>query len=505
MLLIDFVIIISMERILINSEIAKGNLMISALKENFLFYFNELNYMENTADAFDKSCDGILNQSGYSYAVIVNKNLNQLYMYSYFFSPAKEEEYTELKKEVNRLISHTVQSGKKNIGYSGTTWGVFWKQERFLILSVPLSDEKKDTTAGIAVALSLENLYDSLKRIQAVLFIYIFINLIILTFIGLNRISKITVRPLHKLLKRAEEYKEEMEIFFPDERGSNEFHQLSKALNRMLSRISDDREKLRQTVSSLEKANTDLKQAQKDIIRAEKLASVGRLAAGIAHEIGNPIAIVIGYLDLLKGKDLTEDEKAEFILRAGNEISRINLIIRQLLDYSRPSDGEIKAVSVHEIIRDIAQVIKFQPIMSDIDINLELSAPDDIAEADPNQLKQVFLNLLINSADAISSSENTSPGRITVETQIISESNDELPDDKPILKIMFGDNGPGIPEENLEYIFDPFYTTKEPGKGTGLGLWVSFMIIETMGGKLKAVSEIGKGTTMIIYLPLLKS
>ncbi len=504
MFLIDFVIIISMERILINSEFAKGNLLISALKGNFLFYFNELSCMKNKTDAFNKSCDEILNQSGYSYAVIADKNMNQLYMYSYFISLAKEEEYTELKNEVKRLITRTIQSGEKNIGYSGTAWGIFWKQERFLILSIPVSDGKKDTTAVIAAALSLENLYERLKRIQAILFIYIFINLIILTFIGVYRISKITVRPLHKLLKRAEEYKEEMEIFFPDEKESNEFYQLSKALNRMLSRISDDREKLRQTVSSLEKANTDLKQAQKDIIRAEKLASVGRLAAGIAHEIGNPIAIVIGYLDLLKGKDLTEDEKAEFILRAGNEISRINVIIRQFLDYSRPSDGEIRAVSVHEIVRDIIHVIKFQPIMSDIDIILELYAADDVVMADPNQLKQVFLNLLINSADAISSSENTSQGKITAETEIISESNDELPDYTSVLKIIFSDNGPGIPEENLEYIFDPFYTTKEPGKGTGLGLWVSFMIIETMGGKLKAVSEIGRGTTMIIYLPLLK-
>jgi signal transduction histidine kinase len=269
----------------------------------------------------------------------------------------------------------------------------------------------------------------------------------------------------------------------------------------MLKRISYDKEKLRSTVRSLEKANFDLKQAQKEIIRAEKLASVGRLSAGIAHEIGNPIGIIIGYLDLLKQKDIKDKEKNEFITRTEKEINRINTIIRQLLDFSRPSKEGMKAVSAHEIIKDVLNVINVQPFLSNINLELSLKAEKDIIHADPNQLRQVFLNLMINAADAVSSSEASQDGKIIIKSEVVSGSDFDFKDQETLLKLMFIDNGVGVPKETLGNIFDPFYTTKEPGKGTGLGLSVSFMIIESMGGTIKATSEQSKGTTLIIYLP----
>ena len=127
--------------------------------------------------------------------------------------------------------------------------------------------------------------------------IYIIVNLVILVFIGIYRISKLYLQPLSRLAKRAEEYKENDDLIFSVRRQDNELNRLSKALNSMLKRISEDKQKLRSTVQSLEKANLELKKVQKEIIRAEKLASVGRLSAGIAHEIGNPIGIIIGYLE----------------------------------------------------------------------------------------------------------------------------------------------------------------------------------------------------------------
>ncbi|MCP4344473.1 MAG: hypothetical protein GY795_02980 [Desulfobacterales bacterium] len=273
---------------------------------------------------------------------------------------------------------------------------------------------------------------------------------------------------------------------------------MSKSLNRMLQRISDDKEALQVTVQSLKKANADLRQAQKDIIRAEKLASVGRLSAGIAHEIGNPISIVIGYLELMKQNDISDDEKNEFVVRAENEINRINIIIRQLLDFSRPSKEERQSVSVHEIINDVVNVFKFQPVMTGIELTLNLNAENDTVTADPNQLRQVFLNLMLNAADAILSDQENTNGELIIRTRVDSDQETSA----RVLKIECIDNGPGIPDENLSNIFDPFYTTKEPGKGTGLGLSVSFTIIESTGGKIKALSEKGKGTNMLIYLPL---
>jgi signal transduction histidine kinase len=253
---------------------------------------------------------------------------------------------------------------------------------------------------------------------------------------------------------------------------------------------------------SLERANLELKQAQREIIRAEKLASVGRLSAGIAHEIGNPIGIVMGYLELLRQPDITADERDEYIQRTQDEIERINNIIRQLLEISRPSNMGRSEVPVHEIVRDTADVLQVQPLMSQIELSLDLGAEKDTVLADPNQLRQVFLNLIINAADAIAGDENIKDGKLILSTTVEKNGNPDRPSSSDHLRILFADNGPGIAEENLSNIFDPFFTTKDPGRGTGLGLSVSFMIVESLGGKMTVSSELGKGTTMEITLPL---
>jgi signal transduction histidine kinase len=307
---------------------------------------------------------------------------------------------------------------------------------------------------------------------------------------------------LARLAKRAADYKEDDDLFFAVRKEDNELSSLSKALNSMLRRISADKEKLRSTVLSLERANLELQQAQRDIIRAEKLASVGRLSAGIAHEIGNPIGIVMGYLELLRQQDITDEERDEYIQRTEDEIERINNIIRQLLEIARPSNTGRMAVSVHDIMQDTADVLHVQPLMSNIELSLDLKAPKDIVMADPNQLRQVFLNLIINAADAISSDETIQDGKLILSTAVEKNGNQNSTPSSDYLNILFADNGPGIAEENMSNIFDPFFTTKDPGRGTGLGLSVSFMIVESLGGKMTGISEPGKGTTMEISLPL---
>jgi signal transduction histidine kinase len=370
-----------------------------------------------------------------------------------------------------------------------------------MILSAPLIKQGA-TLGGFSIVFPLDRVHHILRRSQRFLFIYIFINLIILTFVGIQRISKPYLHPLARLAKRAADYKEDDDLIFSVRKEDNELSSLSKALNSMLRRISADKEKLRSTVLSLEGANLELKQAQRDIIRAEKLASVGRLSAGIAHEIGNPIGIVIGYLELLRQPDITEDERDEYIQRTEDEIERINNIIRQLLEISRPSNSDRIAVSVHDIVQDTADVLHVQPLMSNIELVLNLAADSDTVLADPNQLRQVFLNLIINAADAISGGENVTGGKLEVSTTREKHGDHDSPAAIDHLKIEFADNGPGMTEENLSNIFDPFFTTKDPGRGTGLGLSVSFMIVESLGGKMTGNSELGKGTTLAISLPL---
>ncbi len=524
MLLINVVTVMTAQRDIIRKEASKGFFTLSALKEDLLLSLQfDLDPGAKNPRADVKH---LFSEAGITRALIRGKN-NELMHFGTSAAP--------LQNELMRRCGEAMRSEKPVTNFFGTTWGVFWKQPSDLIISTPLI-QNGHVLAGVSIVLPLNGIYKTLRRSQKILFIFLFINTAILTFVGLYRLSKVYFQPLARLARRAEDYREDDEMLFSVRKEDNELHKLSGALNSMLRRISADKETLRSTVNSLELANLELTKAQAEIIRAEKLASVGRLSAGIAHEIGNPIGIVMGYLELLKQKDIPDAERNEYIHRTEEEIERINTIIRQLLEISRPSNTGLKVVSVHDLIDDIAQVLKVQPLMSNIDLECRLDAQNDRVLADSNQLRQVFLNLIINAADAISSEDKAFEGKLLIRSTLVGEAPEiesghacdheddpgaienpahsrspapdkdmQLQDREANLKIMFIDNGPGIPEENIGNIFDPFYTTKEPGKGTGLGLSVSFMIVEGFGGKMTVCSDIGEGTTFTLLLPVVES
>ena len=493
MLLLVLVTMVTVKHELIRSEIYRANILLASLEENLV---NSMSPAGAGPDIFPGAfITKMISESQITNALVLRGKGDQVHLGRQ--TAASVEELVKFTKQA-------ISAGKKKIHFFGTSWSIFWKQEARMILSAPLINNGV-IVGGISIVLSLDRVHHTLRRFQRVLFIYIFVNLVILTFVGISRVSKLYLQPLARLAKRAAEYKEDDDIIFAVRKEDNELNRLSKALNSMLKRISADKGKLKSTVLSLERTNLELKQAQRDIIRAEKLASVGRLSAGIAHEIGNPIGIVIGYLELLRQPDITEGERDEYIQRTEEEIERINSIIRQLLEVSRPSNSGRMAVSVHDLINDTADILQVQPLMSNIEIALDLAAPDDTVVADPNQLRQVFLNLIINAADAISGDGNQNSGKLKITTAFEIGSDADKRTVSNQLKIIFIDDGPGIAEENLSNIFDPFFTTKDPGRGTGLGLSVSFMIIESLGGKMTGISELGKGTTMIVSLPLHKS
>jgi two-component system, NtrC family, sensor kinase len=490
MILTEFVMIILMQKALIKSEISKGYALLSGIRLNNIHDSSSKNLIEPSdfSDDFVKT----ITETGFSCLLIMDEHQNRVY------SGGKS---CDIQDELEAITRQTIRSGIKTARFFSSTWWGVWKQGQNMIISAPLVQEGR-VVGGSSVALSLTGVYEVLRQTQYVLLIYILVNTVVFTFIGFYRMTRIAIRPLQRLVKRAEEYQDDNEVFFLSESEDNEFSKLSNALNRMLGHIAEDKEKLQAVVVSLEKANLDLKQAQKDIIRAEKLASVGRLSAGIAHEIGNPIGIINGYLELLKGNDISNTDREEYLQRAEVELKRIDTIIRQLLDFSRPSIEDVKTVSVHEIIEDTIDASRFHPLMSDINLDLRLFAENDGVMADPNQLRQVFLNLMINAADAILSSKDPSKGRISIISDVQKNIRDDSTEGMDILRIDYIDNGIGISEADLGNIFDPFFTTKAYGKGTGLGLSVCFMIIEKMGGKIEASSQEGKGTTITVCLPL---
>nr|MBC8443566.1 hypothetical protein [Deltaproteobacteria bacterium] len=408
------------------------------------------------------------------------------------------------EKTLNRFIAKAIKAKERRVDYEGKTWGIFWRQKKHLMVSTPLFSGGV-LIGGAGALMSLEPLYENARRSQKMVFIYILINTVVLALFGLHQISKAYFEPIKRLAKRAEGYTELEDEPFLVRKGDNEFTQLSQALNNMLSRISQDRKQLQEHIESLKAVNAELKQAQDDIVSAEKYATVGRLASGVAHEIGNPIGIVKGYLELLERGGATEDEQKDFIVRAKGEIDRISSIIRQLLDFSRVSTASSIAVNLHDVIKDVIGLIQDQPMMTDIGLTLSLSAEMDSVFADPEQLRQIFLNLILNAADAIL----TDPGSTSGEIQIKSENR---PDEKhpssgsdmSWIKVSVIDNGPGIDQDHIDHVFDPFYTTKEPGKGTGLGLWVCYMIANNAGGRMSATSRPGEHTDLSVCLPIHK-
>jgi signal transduction histidine kinase len=493
MLLIVLVTMVTVKRELIRSELDRANILLASLEDDLL---DDMSAAGAAPELVPESLIAkMVNDAQISNVLLLGTTGDQVYL---------GRQSASSVKELVGFTKDAIATGQKKIHFFGTSWNIFWQQNARMILSAPLA-KSGVSIGGISIAFPLKRVHDTLRRAQRFLFIYIFINLVILTFVGIYRVSKLYLQPLTRLAKRASDYKEDDDLIFSVRKEDNELNSLSKALNSMLKRISADKEKLRSTVLSLERANSELKQVQKDIIRAEKLASVGRLSAGIAHEIGNPIGIVIGYLELLKQADITEAEREEYIQRTEEEIERINSIIRQLLEVSRPSNTGRTAVSVHDLILDTAEVLRVQPLISNMELNLDLGATEDTVLADPNQLRQVFLNLIINAADAISGDENANGGRLKISTTLGKNGDQDSPAAANQLEITLADNGPGIAEENLSNILDPFFTTKDPGRGTGLGLSVSFMIVESLNGKMTGISELGKGTTMIISLPLYKS
>jgi signal transduction histidine kinase len=396
-----------------------------------------------------------------------------------------------------------------------------------LVIDAPLIRNAK-VIGGVRLETSLDDVRETVWQSQKLVLLFIVGDLLILVAFGTYIFSKLVVKPVRDLVRTAEVFQEGDRLPEPTAGERNELGTLSQALNRMLERLSQNREELRQHIASLEQTNLELQLAQQEVIFSEKLASVGRLAAGIAHEIGNPIGIVLGYLELFRRKDVSQNEREDLISRMESEVLRTHQTLRRLLDLTRPGSAERKPTAVNEVIRDTLTLLDHQLKKQGVEVAFDLSAEPDIAYANSDQLRQVFLNLVVNAADAMAATEERSQGgELRVGTRTLSrESLGGRVESKPVrrrtdppsedfshmrrvrgeatrwLEVTFTDTGVGIPEEHLKRVFDPFFTTKEPGKGTGLGLSVSVQIVEAMGGRMEIASRLGEGTTVTVLLPV---
>ncbi len=232
---------------------------------------------------------------------------------------------------------------------------------------------------------------------------------------------------------------------------------------------------------------TEQKVLERQVVRSQKMETFGTLAAGIAHEVGNPLTSISSLVQLVQRQSSDEfvQEKLELVK---NQINRIAKIIRELVDFSRPSTHEVKDVSINLVVREALNIVQYGKKARSMKFNVVLEDNLPFVLAVQDQLLQVFLNILMNAVDASMGNPDSSISILTKQT-----------DEKVEISIM--DNGTGIAEHHLTKVFDPFFTTKEVGKGTGLGLWVSLGIIRNFGGDIHVESELNKGTTFIVRLP----
>ena len=308
-------------------------------------------------------------------------------------------------------------------------------------------------------------------------------------------ISRAIVHPIKKLADATDaiakgNFDKQLKVNRRDEIG-----RLTVAFNRMAQQLRSYYANLENRIIStreeLDKVSDELKKSREALARSEKLVALGQVSAGMAHEIRTPLTSIKLFVQSLETELPSDDETLEDFSIIKGEIGRMEEIIKRFLDFARPVEPKFENVSINQILSNAISLVKIRIKNEKVVIETEYDENWPSIDGDRKQLEQVFLNMLINSIEAMPDG-----GKITVATNTISLSNEN----KKLLKITIADTGCGIKPALRRYIFDPFFTTKD--SGTGMGLAIAFTVIEQHGGLIEVESEPGEGATFMVYLPL---
>jgi signal transduction histidine kinase len=316
--------------------------------------------------------------------------------------------------------------------------------------------------------------------------------LVALFLLGLSyfALTYLIIRPLDELGRAAERVARGARRLKLPSLRSRELAELGASVASMTERLISEEEALRKKIDEVEAATRRLTEAQDRLVRSDRLASVGRLAAGLAHEIGNPISALIGFEDLLLEGGLDAAEERDFLLRMRRETERIHRILGDLLQFARPAatakNEPLAPGDVVRAVHDTVTLVAPQKDMKEVEIRLELDEPLPRVTLGSEQLVQVVLNLLLNAADAVGAG-----GHIVVSARRSDHR----------VELSVTDDGPGVAPELRPRLFEPFATTKDPGKGTGLGLAVCRGLVEAAGGSIALDEGHTRGARFVIELP----
>jgi signal transduction histidine kinase len=300
----------------------------------------------------------------------------------------------------------------------------------------------------------------------------------------------------------------------------DELGQIGETLNEMAKKIQEKEKKLVLTIQSLQQASEEIEATKNEQLQVEKLASVGRLAAGVAHEVGNPLGAIAGYVDILRRalQQMPEASKEDIELcdRIEAETTRISRIIRALLQQARPPQDRIRPTSLLSVVE---RSVALAQIPTEIQVKIDFEEESAEALCEKDQLIQVLLNLLINAKHAVLEQyKEASGGRIEVRCRLrrlseqpkLNETGEPEDFNASVIRILKPqrywvlsviDNGTGISDENRKKLFEPFFSTKETGQGTGLGLYVAKSIVESFRGTISVQSAKGNGSAFSVFLP----
>ncbi|MCL4492976.1 MAG: ATP-binding protein [Nitrospirae bacterium] len=389
-------------------------------------------------------------------------------------------------------------------------WSIGKSEEGFRVLNIvqPIYNEpacytsachvhpKNRKILGLVEAnLSLALLDRAINQQSLAITIYVFVFLSVISVVLCAILWKFVSTPVSILaegMKRvaAGDLEHKVEINTRDEMG-----ELAKCFNSMTSDLSRAKTELIEWGHTLERKVEEkteaIKKAQEQLIQSEKLASLGRMAAGVAHEINNPLTGVVTFGHLLLKKFPEGSEERQDIEVIIEQANRCSNIIKGLLGFSRATSAEKGGENINTLLKRSLDIMSHKADFFDVKFITRLDESLPLVKAGGLQLQQVFLNMILNAVDAMDGK-----GTLTISTRNIMENG------LAFAEIEFADTGCGISEENMTKIFEPFFTTKPVGKGTGLGLAVSYGIIKDHGGNIIVKSEVGRGASFYIRIPI---
>jgi signal transduction histidine kinase len=329
------------------------------------------------------------------------------------------------------------------------------------------------------------------RNVTDLFFLYVAVTGAGILLFAYAMLTQLIVRPVEALTRASERMAAGHLAVTVPSRGAAEVARLARAFNGMAAQLREDRAALESRLAQLMRTTRELEAAQEQVVTSARLASVGRLAAGVAHEIGNPLAAILGLLELLEGGDLEPEEEREFLRRIHGETERIHVIIRDLLAFAREGRAaepdEAGEADLAEVIEDAVKLVGPQKDLRSIDVERRIEEDLPKVRGRAERHTQVVLNLLLNAADALPGG-----GQIRIELGRAEPG---------FVELSVTDTGPGIPVEVLDQLFEPFVTTKPAGEGTGLGLAVCHTIVGRLGGSIRADNPKEGGARFVVRLP----